>query len=235
VRDPVILAINTSSLQFSIALARESGALVAEYTLASGKSGARPLFPSLHELLVRTGVDLRDVKALAAATGPGSFTGLRVGLSAAKGLCRALGIPIIGVSSLEAMASQWACLDLPICALLGSKKGEVFASLFRMRKGMGLVREKEDCSLRIGELPSFVEDRAVFLGDDYEGQSGMIRELLGSKAELAPAPAWTPRASAVAVIAGKRLRQGDLDDLGTLVPNYLAAPDIRPNPSPVQR
>lgn len=227
----MILAINTSSLQFSIALARESGGLVAEYTLASGRTGSRPLFPSLHELLVRTGMDLRDVRVLAAATGPGSFTGLRVGLSAAKGLCRALGIPIIGVPSLEALASQWACHDLSICALLGSKKGEVFASLFRVRKGMGLVREKEDCSLRMRELPLFVEDRAVFLGDDFEGQSGMIRELLGSRAELAPAPAWTPRASAVAVIAANRFRLGDFDDPETLVPTYLAAPNIRVNPN----
>jgi len=202
VRGSVILAINTSSLQFSIALARESGALIAEYTLASGKKGARPLFPALHEILVRTDVNLRDVKVLAAATGPGSFTGLRVGLSAAKGLCRALGIPIIGVPSLEALASQWTCLDLPICALVGSKKGEVFASLFRVRRGMGLVREKEDRSLRMTELPFFVKGRAVFLGDDFEGQSGMIQELLGSRAELGPPPAWTPRASAVAVIAG---------------------------------
>lgn len=225
----MILAINTSSLQFSIALARESGALVAEYTLASGKIGARPLFPALHEVLVRTGSDLRDVRVLAAATGPGSFTGLRVGLSAAKGLCRALGIPIIGVPSLEALASQWACSDLPICALLGSKKGEVFASLFRVRKGVGLVRVKEDCSLSMKELPFFVEDRAVFLGDDYEGQAGLIREILGPKAELAPPPAWTPRASAVAVMAGNRLRQGDFDDPQTLVPTYLRAPDIRLN------
>ncbi|MEW6666855.1 MAG: tRNA (adenosine(37)-N6)-threonylcarbamoyltransferase complex dimerization subunit type 1 TsaB [Thermodesulfobacteriota bacterium] len=233
-RSPLILAINTSSLQFSIALARESGALVAEYTLASGKTGSRPLFPALHELLVRTGADLRDVRALAAATGPGSFTGLRVGLSAAKGLCRALGIPIIGVPSLQALASQWACTDLPICALLGSKKGEVFTSLFRVRKGAGLLREKEDCSLRMRELAFFVEDRAVFIGDDFDGQSGVIREILGSRADLAPGPVWTARASAVAAIAGNRLREGDVDDPETLVPNYLSAPDIRRNPSPVR-
>lgn len=225
----MILAINTSSLLFSIALARDSGALVAEYTLVSGKAGARPLFPALHELLVRTGADLRDLSVLAAATGPGSFTGLRVGLSAAKGLCRALGIPIIGVHSLEALASQWVRPDIPTCALLASKKGEVFASLFRAGEGTGLVKVEEDRALGVRELPSLVKDRAVFVGDDYEAQAGVIRDVLGSRAELAPAPVWTPRASAVAVFAANRLREGDFDNPETLVPTYLRAPDIRVN------
>jgi tRNA threonylcarbamoyladenosine biosynthesis protein TsaB len=229
VRDPVILAINTSSLQFSIALARLSGAPVAEYTLSAGRAGVRPLFPALHELLVRTGVDLREVRYLAAAKGPGSFTGLRVGLSAAKGLCRALGIPMVGVCSLEALASQWACTDLPVCALLGSKKGEVFASLFRVGKGRGLTRVKEDGCLRMSDLPLYVDDRAVFLGDDFEGQAGTIQGVLGSRAELAPPSVWTPRATAVAVIAGSRIREGDFDDPETLVPTYLRAPEIRVN------
>jgi tRNA threonylcarbamoyladenosine biosynthesis protein TsaB len=225
----VILAINTSSLQFSIALARKSGAVVAEYTLVSGKAGSRPLFPALHEILVRTGSDLRDVSVVAAATGPGSFTGLRVGLSAAKGLCRALGIPVIGVPSLEALASQWACLDLPVCALLGSKKGEIFAGIFRAERGDGLKRLREDCALSIEDLPLFVKGRTVFVGDDFEGQAGRIQEILGPRAVLAPATVWSPRAAAVALFAAGRLRQGHFDDAGTLVPTYLRAPDIRLN------
>lgn len=226
----MILAINTSSVQFSIALLLENGTLAAEYFISSGPGNFRPLIPALHELLGFSKSDLKDIRAVTVAKGPGSFTGLRVGLSAAKGICQGLGIPIIGVSSLVAMAEQLAYSTYPICPVISSRKGEVFTALFRHSGEGNSVRIRKDACLKIMDLPSFIEEKAVILGNDFESQAHMIKSILGDRALLAPAVFWHLGASSVGAIGVKRLARGEFDDLQELVPTYLRPPDIRPTP-----
>ncbi|RJR43424.1 MAG: tRNA (adenosine(37)-N6)-threonylcarbamoyltransferase complex dimerization subunit type 1 TsaB [Desulfobacteraceae bacterium] len=222
----VILAINTSSLRFSIALIRENGALIGEYSLVAGPKGSRPLFPALHELLHHTKTDMKNAAAVAVAGGPGSFTGLRVGVAMAKGFCHGLGIPLIGVDSLEALAGQLSYPAYPVCAVIGSKKGEVFAALFRSDEIGGMVRVTEDGCLKIEELPALVKQKTIFLGDDFEAQSSAIKSAVGPYAFLAPSPLWSPKASQVGLIALDRLQKGSWDDLERYVPNYLRPPEL---------
>lgn len=227
----MLLSISTATQQFSVALVKEQGALVAETTFFGGSKKFRPLMPAIHHLLGSAKTDVRKVTSLAVATGPGSFTGLRIGLSVAKGICQGLQIPIIGVSSLEAMASQLPFTPYKICPVIDSRKGEVFAALFRWsEEEEGTVRVKKDTSLRVEALPEFTEGPAVFLGNDLQTQGPSITEALGQRAVLAPPHLWTLRAAAIGYVGLRLAREKGFDDLHRLVPSYLRPPDIRPNP-----
>ena len=229
----MILCLNTSTLQFGIALLEEDGTLLSEVTLSSGGKNYRGFMPALDTLLGDSGVDAGRIGSLAVALGPGSFTGLRVGLAAAKGFCQGLNIPVVGVSSLGALASQAPLTRHPVCPILSSRKGEVFAALFRWSEDGGPERLKEDVSLRFRDLPSYVDGPALFLGNDYALQAPPIRKAFPSGPLLAPPALWTLRASSLGPLAHPRIASRDFDDLQDLVPAYMRPPDIRPNPHPL--
>jgi len=160
----VILAINTSTPQFSVALVYESGALLAEWTLSPKTKDFRHFMTALDHLLQVSGVTLKEIRGLAVAKGPGSFTGLRVGLSAAKGICEGLGVPIVALSSLEALAGPCSFQPYPVCPLIDSRKEEVFAALYTWSEKQELVRLEPETCLKIWELPGFIKKRAFVLG-----------------------------------------------------------------------
>lgn len=232
----MILSINTSTAQFSLALMDDEGTLTAEYFMSPASKNFHGFMPTLDHLLTNAKADLSELRALIVARGPGSFTGLRVGLSAAKGFCQSLEIPLIGVSSLEALANQWPYTEIPVCPIIESRKGEVFAALFRWSDDQGMTRVKEDAGLKLTDLSSFIDGRALFVGSDFRVQGPPIAEMLGPRAVLAPASMWTLRASAVGQLGLKRFYSQDFDTLRDLVPAYLRPPDIRPNPfSPLSK
>lgn len=226
----MLLAVNTSTLQFSVALLEENGTLVAEFSMAPGFKNYNGFMPAIDHLLQHSKVRATDIKAVFVAKGPGSFTGLRVGISAAKGFCQGLDIPLIGVSSLEALALQATFTACPVCPVLDSRRGEVFAALFRWDGDQEICRETEDLSFKFEDLTSLVTDKALFLGNDFIRQGPAIREILGTRALLAPSNHWTLRASSVGVVGLKRFRNRAFDNLRDLVPSYMRPPDIRPNP-----
>ncbi len=229
----MILAINTSTLEFGLALLDEEGTVSAEYFMSKGEAHFGTLMPALDFLLSASKSDIHSLRCLTVAIGPGSFTGLRVGLSVTKGVCHALQIPVVGVSSLEALASQLPYSHLPITPILDSRKGEFFAAQFTWDKGQGLQRTHEDLAFRPNELPSLFEVPALFVGNSFSSQAPLIRKMLGPRALLAPAPCWSLRASAVGFVGLKRFRLRAFDDPQGLSPIYLRPPDIRPNPFPI--
>lgn len=229
----MILSLNTSTVQFSIALMEEDGSLVAEYFVTPGSKSFKGFMPTFDDLLTRSSCDLEQIKSLIVAKGPGSFTGLRVGLSAAKGFCQGMQIPIIGVSSLEAMANQLPHARRPVCPVIGSRKGEVFAALFEWSEEGERVRLKKDSCMPLKELSTFIEGKTLFLGNDFRGQKEYILGSCGQLALLAPASQWNLRASAVGALGLERFQQQDYDKLQDLVPSYLRPPDIKPNPYPL--
>jgi tRNA threonylcarbamoyladenosine biosynthesis protein TsaB len=229
VTGPLILSINTSTVPFSVALVKENGTLFAETLSVCGSKSFALFMPTLHELLFSARLPLKELKAVAAVKGPGSFTGLRVGLSAVKGMCQGLEIPAVGVSSLETLAAQCAATSFPICPLIDSRRGEVFAALYRALPGERMQRVKEETCLDISSLDNFVVEPTLFVGNDYERQGTLIRDALGPKALLAPASLWNLRASTVGMLAARKAKEGRYDELSTLVPVYMRPPDIRPN------
>ncbi len=229
----MILALNTSTPQFSIALLGMDGTLAAELVLAPGGKKFGGFMPAVNDLLTASDALPGNIAALAVASGPGSFTGLRVGLSTAKGLCHGLGIPIIGVPSLKALAGQLPRADIPLCPLITSRKGEIFAALFQFGEGGEPASVKEVTPMKYEELPAFVGEKTLFVGNDYHVQAQTIRDLLGEKAVLAPPHLWHLRASSVGFLGLERFHEQDFDEVETLAPTYLRPPDIRPNPFPL--
>lgn len=226
----MILAINTATIRFGLALLDEDETVLAEYLIAPGKKNFKNFMPSIHSFLTTSKVDIQALEAIIVAVGPGSFTGLRVGLATAKGMAQGLQIPIIGVPTLEAMASQLPFTIYPICPMIDSRKEEVFTALFRWGDNHKMVRMKEDMSLKILNLTSIVNEATLFIGNNFSHQGDRVKEIFGHKARLAPAHLWTLKASAIGSLGMKRLLENDFDDLQELVPSYLRHPDIRPNP-----
>ncbi len=226
----MLLAVNTSTLQYGLALLESDGTILAEYSTSGGKGRFGSLVPALKFLFKTSQCDVREIEALIVATGPGSYTGLRVGLSVAKGLCHALEAPIIGISSLEALASQIPYSDLPITPILDSRKGEVFTARFSWSNEGNLLRREKDICLKIEDLPSFVEEPVVFVGNDYPVQGPLVKGMFGSRVFLGPAHCWTVRASSVGFLGLGRFHSHEFDDPQVLNPAYLRPPDIRPDP-----
>ena len=229
----MILSINTSTIQFSSALMQENGAILAEYFTSPGSKNFSGLMPAIDYLLTTSKSNTKNIKAIIVAIGPGRFTGLRVGLAAAKGIAKALQIPIIGVSSLEALASQLPHTSYPVCPVLDSRKGEVFTALFNWSDDHEMVRVEKDTCLKIDELPSFIRETTLLLGNDFNRQGHVIAEMIGHKALLALPPFWGLKASAVGNAGLKRFHEQYFDELKDLVPFYMRSPDIRPNPFPL--
>lgn len=226
----MILAINTSTLQFSLALLDEDGTLLTEYLMFAKKGHFGSLMPALHFLLTSSMSRIIDLKCISVAKGPGSFTGLRVGLSLAKGLSHAHEIPIVGISSLETMASQLPHTDIPIVPIISSRKGEVFSALFTWGNDNQLKRMGKDSSIKLSDFGALYQEPVIFVGNDYANQSPLLLRTLGPRSRLAPAHYWNLKASSLGAIGLRRFHDHDFDDPHALNPVYLRPPDIRPNP-----
>ena len=225
----MILAISTSSFQFSLALLDEDGSLRAEYVMAGGAGRFAGMFPAFEDILSALGSTIRDVSALAVAVGPGSFTGLRVGLAAAKGFAHALHAPLVGVSSLEALACQLAGAGGTIAPVLDARRAEVFTAPFAPGSPYP-ERSGDDACVPFDHLPSFYRGPVVFIGNDYPRQAPLLRGAFGDSVLLAPPHLWNLRASSVGCLGLRRLRSEDHDDPESLSPVYLRPADIYPNP-----
>jgi tRNA threonylcarbamoyladenosine biosynthesis protein TsaB len=226
----MILALNTSTTQFSVALLKEQGDVLAEYLISPSEKNFKSFMPAVNSLFGACGADIKALKAVVAAAGPGSFTGLRVGLSLAKGVAHGLDIPIISVSSLEAMANQLPFVEHPLCTLLSSRRGEIIFALFTWDNNKGMTRIEEDRSVSFKDLAGFIKGPTCFIGNNFTAQFPEIKELIGIDALPAPRHLWQLRASAVGSLGLSRFKSNDFDDLRDLVPEYLRPPDIRPSP-----
>jgi tRNA threonylcarbamoyladenosine biosynthesis protein TsaB len=189
--------------------------------------------PTLDFMISALGADIHEMQGVIVAKGPGSFTGLRVGLSAAKGLCHGLDIPLIGVSSLEALASQLPFSTLPINPVLDSRKDEVFTAEFIFEAYDRVSRRSEDISVKYDDLPTLFKGSRVFVGNDFSTQASHLERLCGSRALLAPSYCWNLKPSVLGVMGLERFHSQDFDDPQELLPVYLRPPDIRPNPYPL--
>ena len=226
----MILALNTSTRQSSIALLRMDRTVAAESLMFEGKGHFGNLMPAVDMLITNTGHNPKDIACVAVATGPGSFTGLRVGLTLAKGMCQALEIPLIGISSLRALAFQLPFTPHPIAPILSSRRGEVFTALFLRSPENLLYRKEKDTCHRLRDLPNLFGDTTVFIGNDFLNHGLQLKELLEVHTRIAPPQCWHLRASSIGVLAADRFDAGDSDDVGSLIPRYFRPPDIRPQP-----
>ncbi len=218
----MLLAIDTSTDSASLALVQD-GRTLAEATWHCGQNHSVELLPRLVELLNKAEVSLQSVSCILVAKGPGSFNGLRVGLSTAKGLAFSLDIPIIGVSSLELEACQHAENDLPICPIFNARRGEIATALYQKRDNKWQQLAAEHITT-VDTLDTEIKSQTLFCGEYVPVIAGQLKEQLKDKAVIAPAR--PRRASLMAELAKERLKAGDYDNPTTLQPLYLRHPVI---------
>jgi tRNA threonylcarbamoyl adenosine modification protein YeaZ len=216
------LSIDTSTEMASVALVHDDEVL-AELTWHSGQNHTTQLLPHVNYLMDK--LSIKDIDGIFVAKGPGSFNGLRVGVSTAKGLAFSLGIPIFGIGTLEAVAYQHAETGLPICPIFNAGRGEVATAVYRMlsRRWRQL---KPEYITTVDALCAETTTRTLFCGDYVAMVASQLRAALGSKAIIATPAVSLRRASLLAELGQPRFRAGDCDNPATLQPIYLRRPPI---------
>jgi tRNA threonylcarbamoyladenosine biosynthesis protein TsaB len=215
----LVLGVETSTMQGGVALVGPHG-LVSEYTLNVAATHSERLLPAMDRMLQDAGLTLACVEGLAVSIGPGSFTGLRIGLSTVKGLAYATGLPVVGVPTLEALAWSVPYAGMPVCPVLDARKQEVYAALFRFA-GRRLDRLVEDAALAPDALCERIQIPTLFLGDALATYGEYFASRLGDRLILPPVASRGARPACVAELGRQRLLRGERDPAAALVPRYL--------------
>jgi tRNA threonylcarbamoyladenosine biosynthesis protein TsaB len=211
-----ILAVETSTMAGGVALV-DGERVVGEYLLDVRVTHSERLLPAIDRVLADAGWRPQDLAGLAVAVVPGSFTGLRIGLSTVKGLAVALGVPVAAVPTLDALAARLPFAAPPVCPVLTARRDEVYCSLYRWERDR-MRREWEYLALAPAELARRLVDPVVLLGDAAEA-------IAAPAARLAPAAQRAPSPVTVAMLGLERLRAGDVVAPADLVPLYLRPPE----------
>lgn len=220
-----ILALDTSGPVAGVAILRD-GKLAYEAAAVNKMTHSVSMMPMVEEALTRSGLDIADVDLFAAVTGPGSFTGVRIGVSAVKGMAHGAGKPCIGIDALEALASGLYGAPGIICPIQDARAGQVYGAAFHA--GMPPVRLLPDMAEKLPDYLQKVlaaakeDEKLFFIGDGVATYRQAIEAQLGERAVFAPEHCSFLRPASVAMLAHMR-RQEAVDYL-TLAPVYLRAP-----------
>ena len=216
-----ILALETSAKAVSAAVSEDGRILCAGYQ-DTGLTHSRTLMPIVEGILKNTGLTVQDCDAVAVAAGPGSFTGIRIGVAAAKGLAFAAGKPAAGVSTLEAMAWNIAHMDALVVCAMDARRGQIYNALFDARCG-SLTRRTPDRAISLEELAGELRNLPgpmVAVGDGGRLCQAFLQEQ-GLPCRLAPAHLVMQNAMSVALCAEAMARDGKLVSAQELLPVYL--------------
>ena len=214
----LLLAVDTSTSQAGVAV--YDGGVRAELVWAAGRAHARQLMPAVSYVLEQLGKTPGDLAVLAAARGPGSFTGLRVGLAAARGLAFALGLPLYGVGSLDVQAAGLPASPWPVRAVLDAGRGRFATALYR-RDGERWTRVDDVVGVDLDGLLRLVRERCAIAGDLTDEARRRLAEL-GDRAWIAPPSASVRRPAVLAEIAWRTWQRGELPGRDDGEPIYLA-------------
>ncbi|UCD83641.1 MAG: tRNA (adenosine(37)-N6)-threonylcarbamoyltransferase complex dimerization subunit type 1 TsaB [Deltaproteobacteria bacterium] len=215
-----ILSVDTSTMMGSIALI-EDDRVISEFSLNLPDTHGQRLLPMIDQLLGSSHCPIEDIDGFTVALGPGSFTGLRIALSSVKGLAMASGKPVVGVSTLEALALNLQFSRYLVCPFLDARKGEVYTALFQFDQEGNLIKIIDEMVTPPEIILAEIKQTAVFLGDGAEIYRDLIRERLGKMALFAPMNLRYPRAVNVARLALPRLKRGEAMEIDSLIPTYL--------------
>ena len=218
-----LLAIDTSGPVCGVAVL-DGGKVLCEYTAQNRNTHSANLMPMAEAALASAGISAGDLDAVAAVTGPGSFTGVRIGVATVKGLAHGAGIPCIAVDALEALNLSAGTFDGVVCPIQDARAGQVYGAAFR--NGERLMKDEP---LKLEEYLGKVlplGDRFLFTGDGVPVHREKIQEMLGSRAFFAPAHLNYLRPSAAGLLA---LESGERTDYLNLQATYLRPPNAQKN------
>jgi tRNA threonylcarbamoyl adenosine modification protein YeaZ len=225
------LAIDTSTGYASLALVH-GYQIIAELTWQCGSNHSVELSPRLIHLLGQNKVEVSAIDSIVVAKGPGSFNGLRVGVSEAKGLAYSLGIPIVGISTLEATAYQFASTGLQLCAVQNAGREEIAAAIYQRKPRKGWCRLMEEQITTPEILAKVIKVQTLFCGEFDQATTLKIKKLCGSKGLMPNSSDKLRRAGYLAELGQIRIAARDFDDLATLQPLYLRRPPITERKKP---
>lgn len=219
-----ILAVDTSANVAATALVCD-GKLLAESMINNKKTHSEKLMPMIDNVLKNSDTDIQDIDLLAVANGPGSFTGLRIGVSTVKGLAHAINKPIVGISTLECLAYNLFDVGGVIAPIMDARRSQVYNAVYKWEKG----EFKEVIPPRAVSLETCLndlenEEKVYFLGDGVPVYKAVIKEKIGGKAIFVPENNLNQRASSMALLAEKKAAEGKTEDYKELMPFYLRKP-----------
>lgn len=217
-----LLAIDASGIAGSVAYIKD-GKLAGEYYICDKLTHSQTIMPMLEDMKELLNINLEEVDAVAVTSGPGSFTGLRIGVTAAKALALALEVPIIGVPTLDVMAHAMVYTEYLICPIMDARRNQVYTALYQWEENT-LNRLTEHMAVDIEEYVTKLGERKekiIFLGDGVGVYENMIREKLQDKVVFAPSFCNLQHASVLADVATKLYEAGKAEDPSLFVPMYL--------------
>jgi tRNA threonylcarbamoyladenosine biosynthesis protein TsaB len=218
-----ILGLDTATCSASVGLLID-GEVVAEQSQRADGSHATSLLPLIDAVLQRADCPIRTLDAVAVSGGPGSFTGLRIGLSVAKGFACATGVRIVAVPTLEALARTVTGYYGVICALLDARKGELYAACFES-SASGWKRLTADALVTPDALLEMLPTPCLVLGDAVVTYGSFLESRLGPRVTLLPFESHGPRGGMIASMGWERLQAGNTVDLPDLEPVYIRPSD----------
>ena len=223
----MILAIDTATETASVALARPNGEIVAELTWRAGRNHTMHLHPTLRHLMMLAAIEPKDLTGIVVTRGPGSFTGIRIGLATAKGLAQGLDVPIVGVPTLAVAAFGAIHLGQTVWSVVGAGRGQYSAAAYAASGDGGITQLVEESIALPDELCEMMAARGencILTGEFDDSLGELALERLGQALSIAPDVVRARSAANAARLALLRLNRGDADDVATLEPLYLRPP-----------
>lgn len=224
-----IIAFDSSGLVASVAVL-EDDVLVSEYTVNYKKTHSQTLLPMLAEITKMIELDMSTIDAIAIASGPGSFTGLRIGAATAKGFGLALNKPIIPVPTLEGLAYNVFGTNALVCPLMDARRNQVYTGVYCYERGDdGVISQviiKDQCAILIDEIVEYLNSQnreVIFLGDGVPVHSNYIMEHIKVPYSFAPSHMNRQRAGSIAALGQIRYREGRIETAEMHGPDYLRA------------
>ena len=229
----MLLAVDTSTPQIGLAL-YDGAQVLAESLWTSKARHTVELAPAVSEMLARAGLKADQIKALAVAVGPGSFTSLRVGLSFMKGLALALAVPILGINTLDVLAASQPVGNLPLACLLPAGRGRLAVGWYdapaghRPGKRVGWQARSPAVILTAEALSASITQECVVCGDLNAAERQTLKK--NAEIRLVSPALGTRRPAILAELAYTRWQAGEVDDVSSLAPLYLHLADPIPDP-----
>jgi tRNA threonylcarbamoyladenosine biosynthesis protein TsaB len=222
-----ILALDTATQSCSVAIVDDES-LLAELTRVNSKTHSRHLMDLINTVCRIADLKAEDMDGFAVTIGPGSFTGLRIGISAIKGLAFSFGKPVVGVSSLDALAWQCAQSAYLICPLLDARKKEVYACRYRF-KNNELKKDGTEKVVSPAEAVRGIREPSIFVGNAVQLYRENVSAELGELAHFAAWGQHSIRASSIAWLSMTGFYRQQTDDVALLIPQYIRKPDAEVN------
>ncbi len=214
-----VLAVDTATKSCSVAVVSDEQ-ILAEMTILNEQTHSKHLMDLISSTIKISGLELKDLDGFAVTRGPGSFTGLRIGISTVKGLAAASEKPIVGISTLNALASQFSFSPYLICPVLDARKNEVYCSTYRFTDTT-LRNIMHEQVLSLEQAISNINETCLFIGDGVYANKKIIIDKLEEFAKFAIPCQNVIRASSVALLGISKIRSNNTENTETFIPNYI--------------